>query len=652
MDRSGTGSISVRVRSVTGAPLTAPAMIRVSSRSGGVTFTATLQDHTPADFQGLPLGDYLVEVNAPGFLPATEEAQVQFAGSLSHVLIYLRPASLAEPAAPSGLAPVPKKARKAMHKAAKALEKDDLNQAFRHMADAEKAAPNHPEVHYHLGLLCLRRGDPITARVHFERAVALHPQDVPALTALGGLLFQQGEVEQGIVAIERALAVDGGSAGNHAVLARAFLQRKEFQKAAFHARQAVELSEGKRPEFRLLLSRIYAKQGDNEKTAQLLVAFLQDFPNHPDAGAVRDALATIRQQAHRAAAPSEGTGEESTSTTAMDSPPGAPAFDLPVKLAAIPPEDSLRDDWVPPDVDSARPAVFRDVPCDPGNLIRQAGRRVQELVNHLGRVNAEEIVEHTDFDRHGKPRQPEIRRYDYMVFIRRLQTDSLAVEEYRNGNYGAEAVAGFSTTGLVAMALVFHPQYAGDYQMTCEGQGVWNSQPVWFLYFKQRPDKPARMRRYTDSKGSNLIPLKGRAWIAANSFQIVRMETGMVAPVPAAQLEREHLVIEYKPVHFAKRNQTFWLPASAELYSHLRGRRWHRRHTLQNYVLFAVDTHQRISDPKPEERHPPFPPSESLHMERMLPGGKRRSGSAPQLEGRQPCCNGRYSRETLNPATP
>jgi hypothetical protein len=44
--------------------------------------------------------------------------------------------------------------------------------------------------------------------------------------------------------------------------------------------------------------------------------------------------------------------------------------------------------------------------------------------------------------------------------------------------------------------------------------------------------------------------LKGRAWIAADSYQIVRLETDLVAPLPEIRLFADHTAIEYSAVHF------------------------------------------------------------------------------------------------------
>ena len=104
---------------------------------------------------------------------------------------------------------------------------------------------------------------------------------------------------------------------------------------------------------------------------------------------------------------------------------------------------------------------------------------------------------------------------------------------------------------------------------------------------------------------SHPVALKGRAWIDAESYQIVRLETDLVAPVPEIRLVADRTAIEYGPVHFRTRNVEMWLPSTAEVYFDWKGRRFHRRHSFSNYLLSAVDEKQRISAPKSVEETPP-----------------------------------------------
>jgi hypothetical protein len=121
------------------------------------------------------------------------------------------------------------------------------------------------------------------------------------------------------------------------------------------------------------------------------------------------------------------------------------------------------------------------------------------------------------------------------------------------------------------------------------------------------------MRKYRlGAQGQSYpVALKGRAWIAADSYQIARMETQEMAPVPEIRLKADRTAIEYGPVHFKERNLDMWLPQSAEVFTDWRGRRFHRRHSFSKYLLFSVDEKQKISAPKIAEEKPQSPAAET-----------------------------------------
>ena len=134
--------------------------------------------------------------------------------------------------------------------------------------------------------------------------------------------------------------------------------------------------------------------------------------------------------------------------------------------------------------------------------------------------------------------------------------------------------------------------------MNCEGLGQSNGIPTWQVHFRQRPDKPNTTRGYKIGENGVSYPvaLRGRAWIAADSYQIVRMETDLGDTLPEIRLLTDHILVEYGPVRFKHQNVEMWLPQSAELYSDWRGKRMHRRHSFSNYILCSVDEKQSISE--------------------------------------------------------
>jgi hypothetical protein len=191
------------------------------------------------------------------------------------------------------------------------------------------------------------------------------------------------------------------------------------------------------------------------------------------------------------------------------------------------------------------------------------------------------------------------------VSIEQYRPGYFDVIEYRGNKYSpAQFPDGVETRGLPSMALIFHPNNAENFAMSCEGLGQWNGTPAWQVHFRQRPDKPKTIRAYRIGENGPSYPvaLRGRVWIAADSYQIVRMETDLVAALPEIRLFVDHIVVEYGPMRFKNRNVEMWLPQSAELYSDWRGKRMHRRHSFSNYMLFSVDEKQYISEPKTETK--------------------------------------------------
>jgi hypothetical protein len=147
-----------------------------------------------------------------------------------------------------------------------------------------------------------------------------------------------------------------------------------------------------------------------------------------------------------------------------------------------------------------------------------------------------------------------------------------------------------------------------NFEMTCEGLGTWNQKATWLVHFQQRQDKPRRIQSYLVNGKVYLVNLKGRAWISADTFQVVRLESDLMTQIKEIQLLSEHQVVDYAPVRFPKSKAELWLPKSAELYFDFRKHRYFRRHSFNHFMLFSVDTEEKRKEPKeakiPESRSP------------------------------------------------
>jgi hypothetical protein len=262
------------------------------------------------------------------------------------------------------------------------------------------------------------------------------------------------------------------------------------------------------------------------------------------------------------------------------------------------PGPAPRATWAPPDIDEETPPVEAGVPCDLPRVLLDATTAVKKTLENLEQFTATEQVEHIEVSENGKSRVRRSREFEYLVTFRELVRGHLVVEEWRDGIFGPQLF--FSKVGsgdLPGLILIFHPYYADDFEMTCEGLGRMRDQSAWQVRFQQRPERPSRVYSIRVNGRGFPVSLKGRAWIAADSAQILRLETDMMAPIPEAKYERAHKIIEYAPVHFAQHKTEMWLPERAEIYMKLRGHRFQIHHRFSKHMLFSVDVKEQQQRP-------------------------------------------------------
>jgi VWFA-related protein len=262
--------------------------------------------------------------------------------------------------------------------------------------------------------------------------------------------------------------------------------------------------------------------------------------------------------------------------------------------------------WNPPNVDAPIPSLSATMPCPLADVLKQAGARAEELVTNLQEFSARESMHAEMLNEFGSASGVETSDFDYLVFITKGVNGLLAVRESHTVTYGAATFdRSMTDSGLTVLALIFYPPYAGGYDMRCEGQVQYQGHTAWVVHFQQRKDKPNVTRSFETTTGHYTAALKGRAWIAADSFQVLHLETNLVNWVAGLHLKSEAISIDYGPVQFHIRPVILWLPQSAEVFSefvpystgssvaymeHPEDRRYHARYTFTDFKLFSVGT--------------------------------------------------------------
>jgi len=263
--------------------------------------------------------------------------------------------------------------------------------------------------------------------------------------------------------------------------------------------------------------------------------------------------------------------------------------------------------WDPPQVDDPVPSLSTTPPCSLHDVLRQAGHRAAELVDVLQNFDAHEHLRFEQTDRLGMSEMSITENFDYLVDFGE-QSGPIKVQETRTPLAGSDN-AHLSTIvdkGLPVLALIFYPGMQSDYEMRCEGFTQWNDLPAWVVYFRQVDGVKPRTLSMGTAENVFPVSLKGRAWIAADTGQIMRLETNLVKGVPIIELRANAVSIDYAPVEFPSRHMQLWLPKSAVAYTDYGKRRTIIEHTFSDFQLFSVQTQQVIEKPKetkkPEEK--------------------------------------------------
>ena len=572
--------LDIYIRGADGGPLEETAVVTLVAPTGQVSGQGTTMAGN-IKFSGVAATQYTIQVVAAGYENAVKELDGYVAG-YSRIMIQMTSESNGEARAGSSHLLLAPKAQKELGKALESLRANKPQEARGHLEAAYRRAPNHPAVNYLYGVYFLQMKDQEKAKSYWTKTLEFDPKHVSALLSLSEALVREQKLPDAESYVKRAVEADPNSWRGHAILADVVLKENLAEEAVKEADRAIELGHGQATAVEPLLVRALLAGGKKERAEKVLQEYVRE---HPGDAAAREQLDVLQTPVVLASSTKEATPTPGNPSGAAET------------AVALP----LPSNWLPPDIDEKIPPVEPMAACALDEVVERVGKRVEEFVKNVDRFTAIESLKHESINKWGFAESPETRKFDYVASIQQYRPGYFNVMEYRGGGQAlSDFPDGVETSGLAALALIFHPNNAGNFAMSCEGLGRWNGRLAWQVHFRQRADKPNTIRAYKFGENGPAYPvaLRGRAWIAADSYQIVRMETDLVAPLPQIRLFSDHAIVDYGPVHFQKGNVEMWLPQSAELYCDWKGRRMHRRLSFSNYLLFSVDEKQKISEPK------------------------------------------------------
>jgi tetratricopeptide (TPR) repeat protein len=533
---------------------------------------------------GVRIGnEYKLTVVATGYIPAQERVRLpNTPGASSTVIVFMRPIGqelvFHPPAGQFVLAP---RAEKEIQHALQDLQSGKVGSAQKHTQTAIRISPDNPYPQYVMGLSYLLTNRPKEAKPYLEKSVSIDSRQPLSLRALGTVRYRLGDDAGAVTVLTKAVQLDGTSWKAEWLLASAYFNEKKYAEARDHAEQALKIGKHEADHARLVLGAALADLGERQEAAKLFDAFAAEFPNDPDTPTALKWAKLMREPQKASALP------EAEKITGTAEPP-----------VEVPP----RPDWAPPDVDAVEPFVVSDAVCPLPQVLKAAGKTAEQLVSTLQEFTATEDFQDIEIKRGGQLEKPSEHAFKYLVFIEQVSPQAFDVKESRNNGSGeVQLPVRIADTGVPALALAFHPMIQPDLDWKCEGLGTWDNQSAWVVHFRQKPKQPNVLAWFSSPLHSYSLPLKGRAWVSERSGEVLHLETDLVDPIEAIDLERQHYSIDYKQVSFHAHDVDLWLPENVDTYFQYRGHFLHYYHHFTDFQLFWVGASQKIGVPKSTE---------------------------------------------------
>lgn len=276
--------ISLTVRNSAGEVITTAGTVKLLH--DGILADQAGLSHGRAFFGPLSFGDYTLVVEATGYKSTQRDL------NLSVAMRYEIDANLQQESADSTGGPSSKpvlapKAKEELDRALKALSANKLSDAEKHLNEAVKLAPGHPDILYVQGVLFLEQKNFVQAQSVLETASQLDPRSGRAFSALGMAFVDQGNYEAAISPLEKSVQLNSGTWETQWALGKAYYHREQYDQALKASQLAWTQSNGKAPQIELLVAQSLTAVGKYEDAAQSLRDFLKRHGDRPEAPTAR-----------------------------------------------------------------------------------------------------------------------------------------------------------------------------------------------------------------------------------------------------------------------------------------------------------------------------------------------------------------------------
>jgi len=273
--------------------------VRLERFSGGLIDQMFTDNHGKFRFGNLQRGYYKVIVNAYGYRPAQQDADLQVMVRAFLVFELTRDDSTSSSGEPLILndvidARIPADARAAFARGRTALAARNLNEATQHLQRAISLYSQFFEAHLLLATAYMDQRDWKSAEAALRNALDIKPSDPTALIALGEVCWRQKRYDDAEKFLLDGLKVDDKSWHGHFTLGRLYWDKGEIAKAGPPIGKTLQL----RPNFaeaHLLAGNILLHFNQQERALIEYQEYLRLSPKGEFANQARDLVEKLNR---------------------------------------------------------------------------------------------------------------------------------------------------------------------------------------------------------------------------------------------------------------------------------------------------------------------------------------------------------------------
>ena len=201
-------------------------------------------------------------------------------------------------------------------------------------------------------------------------------------------------------------------------------------------------------------------------------------------------------------------------------------------------------------------------------ILSKTGAVIADLLHRMPNLVATEEVKQPIL--YLNPKGGEARIFNYRIVHKQKPSGGDALDEFRTDvrdqqiDYSADNASRPLGVGFATMWLFFFPGNLHESRFRYLGQQSIGSRKTYVLVFAQIPENVGLGAVIESGSFKCSTPLQGVAWIDQSTFQIVRMQTDLLSPLPDIRLNQLRSILTYSSVKIAGLDLLLWLPSDVE----------------------------------------------------------------------------------------